>query len=128
MFVAASVSQSVDLATHAAREASTRSRCVRSVVEMPKRSRSGITAGCWVISVCTLTLQEIGREYWVMREVYALHFGMESRVARASTHQPDHQSDSGVLHSGHWMFANTSQSMTSFAVVGHEGSPGCITP
>src|SRR5450759_519804 len=77
--VAARVSQSFALATQAAREASTRSRCARSVVEMPKRSRSGITTGCSVISVCTVTLQEMGRGYWVMRVVYALHRGIKSR-------------------------------------------------
>ena len=122
--VAASVSHSFAFATQAARDASSRLRSVRSVVEMPKRSSTGITTGCSVINVSMVTLQEIGRGYWVMCGVYALHVGIESRARHAASHQ----SDSGALHSGHWIFANTSQSMTSFAVVGHVESPGRIAP
>ena len=86
--VAASVSQSFPLATQAARDAVASSRSVRSVVEIPKRSRSGITTGCSVINVSTVTSQEIGSGYWIIRGVYALHVGRESRVRRVTGPTP----------------------------------------
>lgn len=51
-----------------------------------------------------------------------------SQSFACDTSRADHQPASGGLHSGHWMFAKTSHSITSCALDGHVSSPGRIAP